>query len=68
LSRAGFHIDAPDLRPKRARVRTAVIGKWIYEFSVTAGEADLDSKDANESFDSFIVRETTIPARDGVGP
>ena len=52
-----YHVDVPDLRPKLVRVRTAVIGTWLYEFSVTASEADLAGKAANEFFDSFAFRE-----------
>jgi hypothetical protein len=59
-----YQIDAPDLRPKLIRVRTAVIGTRLYELSVTDSEADLDSKDANEFLDSFIFQEQASPARD----
>ncbi len=61
-----YHIDAPDLRPKFIRVRTAVIGTRLYELSVTASETDVASKAANEFFDSFTFREQSSPSREAV--
>ena len=52
-----YHIDAPDLRPKIIRVRTAVIGTRLYELSVTGCETDVAGKSAEEFFDSFTFRE-----------
>jgi hypothetical protein len=59
-----YHIDAPDLRPKSIRVRTAVIGTRLYELSVTGSETDVASKAANEFFDSFTFREQSSPSRE----
>jgi hypothetical protein len=58
-----YYIDAPDLRPKLIRVRTAVIGTRLYELSVTGSEADVAGKAANEFFDSFTFREQSSPTR-----
>jgi hypothetical protein len=63
-----YHLDAPDLRPKLIRVRTAVIGTWLYELSVTASEAGVAGKAANEFFDSFTFRELSSPSRDAGRP
>ena len=52
-----YRIDAPDLRPKLIRVRTAVIGTRLYELSVTGCETDVAGKSAEEFFDSFTFRE-----------
>ncbi len=52
-----YAIDAPDLRPKLIRVRTAVIGTRLYELSVTASATDVTDKSANEFFQSFTFRE-----------
>jgi hypothetical protein len=62
-----YHVDAPDLRPKLMRVRTAVIGTWLFELSVTASETDVGGKSANEFFDSFTFREQSSPSRDAGG-
>lgn len=48
-----YLIDGPALRPKVVRVRTAVIGIRLYELAVTASEAEVASKAANDFFDSF---------------
>jgi hypothetical protein len=61
------HIDAPDLRPKRMRVRTAVIGTWLFELSVTASASDIAGNAANEFFDSFTFRELPSPSREAGG-
>ena len=63
-----YHVDAPDLRPKLIRVRTAVIGTRLYELSVTASETDVAGKAANEFFDSFTFREQSSPSRDADRP
>ncbi len=57
-----YHIDAPDLRPKFIRVRTAVIGTRLYELSVTGSETDVAGKAAKEFFDSFTFREQSGPS------
>ncbi len=59
-----YHIDAPDLRPKFIRVRTAVIGTRLYELSVTGNETDVACKAANEFLDSFTFREQSSPSRE----
>jgi hypothetical protein len=52
-----YRLDAPGLNPKLIRVRTAVIGTRLYELSVTAVEADVVGKAADEFFESFTFRE-----------
>jgi hypothetical protein len=48
-----YLIDAPALRPKVVRVRSAVIGNRLYELSVTATEADVSGTSATSFLDSF---------------
>jgi hypothetical protein len=57
-----YHVDAPALRPRRVRVRTAVIETRLYELSVTASATDVAGKAANEFFDSFTFREKPSPS------
>jgi hypothetical protein len=59
-----YIVDAPDLRPRLVRVRTALIGTWLYEFAVTATKADLAGKSANEFLDSFTFRKQATASRD----
>jgi hypothetical protein len=62
-----YEIDAPALRSQLIRVRTAVIGRRLYDLSVTASETDVAGKAANEFFDSFTFREVPDPSGDA-GP
>ncbi len=51
-----YDVDAPGLKPMRLRVKTIVIGSWLYELSVTAGESGLTGAAAREFFDSFAFQ------------
>jgi hypothetical protein len=62
-----YHVDAPELRPRLLRIRTALIGTRLYELSVTASAADVAGKAATEFFDSFTFREQSSPSRDAGG-
>ena len=48
-----YDVDAPGLKPMQLRVKTIVIGTWLYELSVTASKSDINSAAAREFFDSF---------------
>jgi hypothetical protein len=51
-----YYIDAPGLKPRLLRVKTIVIGTWLYELSVTASKSDVTGGAAREFFDSFAFQ------------
>lgn len=57
-----YRIDAPDLHSRIIRVRTAVIGRRLYELSVTGSETGVASKAADEFLNSFTFREQSGPS------
>jgi hypothetical protein len=59
-----YEVDAPALKPMQLRVKTIIIGAWLYEFSVTARPSDLTGRAANEFFDSFAFQPTPKASAD----
>ncbi|SIN84083.1 hypothetical protein SAMN05444166_1214 [Singulisphaera sp. GP187] len=59
-----YDIDAPVLKPMQLRVKTAVIGNWLYELSVTASKNDVTGGAAREFFDSFAFQPVPKPSTD----
>ncbi len=51
-----YYVDAPGLKPKQLRVKTVIIGSWLFELSVAASKAELTGKSASEFFDSFAYQ------------
>jgi hypothetical protein len=51
-----YYVDAPGLKPRQLRVKTIVIGTWLYELSVTASKSDVTGAAAHEFFDSFAFQ------------
>ncbi len=49
-------VEAPGLGPKQLRVKTVVIGNWLFELSVTANKGELTGANAREFFDSFAYQ------------
>jgi hypothetical protein len=48
-----YRVDAPSAPPRVVRVRTAVLGKRIFEFSVTGTEEAVSSETADDFFGGF---------------
>jgi hypothetical protein len=63
-----YDVDAPGLKPMQLRVKTAVIGTWLYELSVTARESDVTGGAAREFFDSFAFQPKPKPSPDAGEP
>jgi hypothetical protein len=59
-----YDVDAPVLKPMHLRVKTALIGTWLYELSVMANESDLNGGAAREFFDSLAFQPKQKPSRD----
>jgi hypothetical protein len=51
-----YDIDLPRPQPMQVRVKTIVIGNWLYELSVTGQKTDVTGRNANEFFDSFAYQ------------
>jgi hypothetical protein len=63
-----YDVDAPGLKPMQLRVKTAVIGTWLFELSVTASESDVTGSAAHEFFDSFAFQPKPKPSPDAGEP
>jgi hypothetical protein len=63
-----YYVDAPDLKPMQLRVKTIVIGTWLYELSVTASKNDITGRSANEFFDSFAFQAKAKTSADTTEP
>jgi hypothetical protein len=57
-----FDVDLPGPKPMQLRVKTIVIGTWLYELSVTASQSDITSAAAREFFDSFAFQPKAKPS------
>jgi hypothetical protein len=51
-----FDVEAPGKNPMRLRIKTIVIGSWLFELSVAASKSDVTGKAANEFFNSFAYQ------------
>ena len=56
-----YDLELPGPRPTHLRVKTIVLGKWIYELSVTARKSDTTGRSATEFFDSFAFQPPAKP-------
>jgi hypothetical protein len=63
-----YDVDAPGLKPMQLRVKTIVIGTWLYELSVTASKSDVSGSAAREFFDSFAFQPTAKQSPDATEP
>lgn len=63
-----YDIDAPGLKPTQVRVKTIIIGAWLYELSVTASKSDVTGSAAREFFDSFAYQPLPKPSPDANEP
>jgi hypothetical protein len=59
-----FDFDVPGPKPMQLRVKTIVIGTWLFELSVTASKSDITSAAAREFFDSFAFQPKANPSSD----
>jgi hypothetical protein len=51
-----YDVEAAGLKPMQLRVKTIVIGTWLFELSVTASKSDVTGGAAREFFDSFAFQ------------
>jgi hypothetical protein len=51
-----YDVDLPGPKPMQLRVKTIVIGTWLYELSVMASKSDVTGSAAREFFDSFAFQ------------
>jgi hypothetical protein len=63
-----YDVDASGLKPMQLRVKTIVIGTWLYELSVTASKSDVTGRAAREFFDSFAFQPKAKPSVDASEP
>ncbi len=63
-----YDLEPPSLKPKQLRVKAVVIGRWLFELSVTASKADVNGRAADEFFDSFAFQPSTTPSADRGNP
>jgi hypothetical protein len=63
-----YDVYAPGLKPMQLRVKTIVIGTWLYELSVTASKSDVTGGAAREFFDSFAFQPKAKPSLDAREP
>jgi hypothetical protein len=59
-----YDLDVPGPKPMQLRVKTIVIGTWLFELSVTASKSDITSAAAREFFDSFAFQPKAKPSSD----
>jgi hypothetical protein len=63
-----YDVDVSGPKPMQLRVKTIVIGSWLYELSVTASKSDVMGGAAREFFDSFAFQPKAKPSLDASEP